>query len=103
MLGSFVLVVVAIGGLERWGSSLVLVWVGCGAVGLTRAGERVAVRVAFGFRRPSPGQVLVLQPVWATALLLSGIAEGKNGSYLLTANGINAYLLRPARKFRRSA
>src|SRR4051794_23035197 len=100
MLGSFVLVVVAIGGLERWGSSLVLVWVGCGAVGLTRAGERVAVRVAFGFRRPSPGQALVLQPVWATALRLSGIAAGKGELYLPPARQLNASPAGGGRSFR---
>jgi STE24 endopeptidase len=63
--------------------------VGCGPVGLTRAGERVAVRPAFG--SASPAHAMVLQPVWAAALRLSGTAAGKVDLYVQPAGRLNVY------------
>src|SRR4051794_20028352 len=77
MLCSLLLVAVATRGLGPWTAPIVLVWVACGAVGLTRAGERVAVRAAFGFRRPSPAHAAALQPLWAAALRLSATPVGE--------------------------
>jgi STE24 endopeptidase len=59
-----VLLVAAVGGLARWAAGPILfIGMGGGAVTLTRGGERVAIRAAFGFRRPSPAQAAVLQPL----------------------------------------
>jgi hypothetical protein len=53
MFGSLLLLSVTIGGLDPWAEPILLIWVGCAAVTLTRAGERLAVRAALGFRRPA--------------------------------------------------
>ncbi len=65
VIGSLLFVSVAVGPLGRWAELLVLGWVACGAVMITRVGERFAVRAACGFRSPSPVQAAVLKPAWA--------------------------------------
>ncbi|WP_175484081.1 M48 family metalloprotease [Modestobacter sp. DSM 44400] len=82
---------VATSGLHPWKAPVLLVWVGCGAVGLTRAGERVAVRVAFGFRPPSAAQAAALQPLWAAALRLSATPVGEVDLYVQRSRQPNAY------------
>ena len=77
MLGSLLLVLVPASGLSAWALPILLIWAGCGAVARTEAGERVAVRAAFGFRRPSPAQAAVLQPLWAAALQLANTPVGE--------------------------
>lgn len=91
MLGSLGLVVVATGGLGAWALPALLIWVGCGAVAFTRGGERVAVRLAFGFRRPSVAQAAVLQPLWAEALRLAKAAAGDVDLFVQRAPQVNAY------------
>jgi hypothetical protein len=81
---------------HRWtrpvdGVPIVLVWVSCGAVGLTRAGERVAVWGAFGFRRPSPAQAAALQPRWAAALRLSATPASEVDLYVQRSRQPNAH------------
>ena len=76
MLGSLLLLSVTIGGLDPWAGPILLIWVGGAAVALTRVGERLAVRAALGFRRPSPAQKAVLQPLWAAALGLADTPAG---------------------------
>jgi STE24 endopeptidase len=76
MLGSLLLLSVTIGGLDPWAGPILLIWVGCAAVTLTRVGERLAVRAALGFRRPSPAQAAVLHPLWAAALRLADTPAG---------------------------
>ncbi|CCH88509.1 membrane protein of unknown function; Putative peptidase domain [Modestobacter italicus] len=91
MLGSVGLVVVATGGLGAWALPALLIWVGCGAVALTRGGERIAVRVAFGFRRPSPAQAAVLQPLCAAALTSAGTRADDVELYVQRNRQLNAY------------
>ncbi len=76
MLGSLLLVSVALGTLGWWSELVLLSWVACGAVLGTRVGERITVRAACRFQRPSPVQVAVLKPAWATALQVTGTAAG---------------------------
>jgi STE24 endopeptidase len=91
VIGSLLFVSVAVGPLGRWAELLVLGWVACGAVMITRVGERFAVRAACGFRSPSPVQAAVLKPAWATALRVTGAAAGAVELYVQTARVPNAY------------
>src|SRR4051812_16531408 len=68
VIGSLLLLSVFSGPLGRWAGLVLLVWVVCGAVLVTRVGERSAVRAACRFRSPSPAQAAALQRPWATAL-----------------------------------
>jgi STE24 endopeptidase len=91
VLGSLLLGSVAVGGLDLWAGPVLLIWVGCGAAALTRVGERVAVRAAFGFCRPTPMQTAVLHPLWVTALRLAETPEGAVELYVQRARQPNAY------------
>jgi STE24 endopeptidase len=91
MLGSLLLVAVLTGGLGSWMAPIALVWVGCGAAGLTCVGERFAVRVAFRFRRPSPEQAAALQPLWEAALRLSATPASRVDLYVQRSRRPNAY------------
>src|SRR3954463_5731053 len=69
MLGSLLLLTLVSVTLGRWVGLLIpLAWAAGAAVMMTRAGERMIVRAACGFRRPSPGQAASLRPAWSTAL-----------------------------------
>ncbi len=91
MLGSLLLLSVVFGALGRWAGLMLLVWVVCGAVLLTRVGERIAVRAACRFRSPSPAQAAALQRPWATALRMTGSAAGDVELYVQTTRMPNAY------------
>jgi STE24 endopeptidase len=52
MLGGLAVVVLLAGGLGRWTPVVPLAWLVLGPLWLTAAGERIAVRVAFGYRHP---------------------------------------------------
>jgi STE24 endopeptidase len=91
MLGSLLLVLVAAGGLGRWALPMALTWVSCGATALTQAGERVAVRAAVGFRRPSPAQAAVLQPLWSAGLTLAAASADDVDLYVQRARKLNAF------------
>lgn len=91
MLGSLLLVLVTIGGLDPWAAGPILFsWLGCGAVALTRVGERVAVRAAFGFRRPSSVQSALLQPLWRHRCGWPELPPGRS-SCTSSVPGPNAY------------
>jgi STE24 endopeptidase len=91
VIGSLLFVSVAVGPLGRWAELLVLGWVACGAVMITRVGERFAVRAACGFRSPSPVQAAALQRPWATVLRMLGTAAVDADLYVQTAQMPNAY------------
>ena len=61
VLGSSLLMLASVR-LGRWAALFPLVWVASAAVLLTRVGERIVVRGAYRFRRPSPAQAVALQP-----------------------------------------
>jgi STE24 endopeptidase len=91
MLGSLLLVSVAVGALGRWAGLLLLGWVACGAVMITRVGERITVRAACRLHSPSPAQAAALQRPWAAALRMTGTAGGDVELYVQTAQMPNAY------------
>jgi STE24 endopeptidase len=90
-LGSLLLMVLAAGALGRWAGLLPLAWAGCAAMPMTRIGERVTVRCACRFHRPTPGQAAALQPAWAAALRLTGTDAGEVEPYVQAAQVPNAY------------
>jgi STE24 endopeptidase len=90
VLGSLLLMLASVP-LGPWAALLPLLWVVSAAVLLTRAGERIAVRGAYRFRRPSPAQAVALQPAWATALRVTGTAAGDVELYVQAARVPNAY------------
>ena len=91
MIGSLLLVSVVLGALGQWTELLVLGWVACGAVMVTRVGERITVRAACRFRSPSPAQAAALQRPWVAALRMTGTAAGAVELYVQTAQVPNAY------------
>lgn len=66
VLGSSLLMLASVP-LGRWAALFPLVWVANAAGLLTRVGERIVVRGAYRFRRPSPAQAVALQPAWVLA------------------------------------
>jgi hypothetical protein len=76
VLGSLLLLMLASVALGRWAALLLLAWTASAGALMTRVGERIAVRPACGFRRPSPGQAATLQPTWGTALRVTRTAAG---------------------------
>jgi STE24 endopeptidase len=79
------------GALGRGSGLLLLTWAACAAAVITRAGERVTVRAAYGFHRPRPGQAAALQPAWATALRVTGTRSGEVELHVQMARVPNAY------------
>ena len=92
MLGSLLLLTLASVTLGRWvGLLLPLAWAAGAAVLMTRVGERMTLRAACGFHRPSPAQAASLKPAWSTALRVTGTAAGDVELYVQTARAPNAY------------
>ena len=91
MLGSLLLVSIAVAALGRWAELVLLGWVACGAVMITRVGERIAVRAACRFHSPNPAQAAALQRPWAAALRMTGTVGGDVELYVQTAQMPNAY------------
>src|SRR5206468_4349629 len=86
MLGSLLLVTLVSVTLGRWAALLLpLAWAAGAAVLMTRVGERMILRTACGFHRPSPAQAAALQPAWSAALRVTGTAAGDVELYVQTA------------------
>jgi len=91
MAGSLGLLLVAFGWMGR-GEGLVLAgWLASGAAACTRSGERIAVRVGFGFRRPSSAQWAALVLPWCSALDRAGIVRDAVDLYVAPGGDVNAY------------
>jgi STE24 endopeptidase len=91
MMGSLFLLLFFFGWMGQWEGLLLLGWLASGLTVFTRRGERIAVRVGCGFRRPYPQQAEVLDPVWAAALARCGVAAGSMDLYVQYAAQTNAY------------
>ncbi len=91
VIGSLLLLTLASGALGRWAGLLLLAWAAGAGVLMTRVGERITVRAACRFHRPSPAQAAALQPAWATALRMTGTAAGGVELYVQNARVPNAY------------
>jgi STE24 endopeptidase len=91
VIGSLLILLLASTALGRWSGLLLLTWAAWAAAVTSGVGERVVVRDAYGFRRPSARQAAALQPAWATALRVTGTKAGDVELYVQTARMPNAY------------
>jgi STE24 endopeptidase len=91
MFGSMCLLLVLLGFLGRWEPVAMLTWLAFAAAVFTRTGERMAVRVALGLRRPGKRKADALASVWATALGTAGYGEGDVDLYVQRSATVNAY------------
>jgi STE24 endopeptidase len=91
VIGSLLTLLLASTALGRWSVLLLLTWAACAAAVTTGVGERVVIRVAYGFRRPSASQAAALQPAWARALRVTGTKAGDVELYVQTARMPNAF------------
>jgi STE24 endopeptidase len=91
VIGSLLILLLASTALGRWSVLLLLTWAACAAAVTSGVGERMVVRAAYGFRRPSARQAAALQPAWATALRVTGTRAGDVELYVQTARMPNAY------------
>lgn len=91
ILGSLLLLLVLFGWMGEWEGAVLLGWIGSGAAVFTRVGERVAVRVGAGFRRPTKAQVALVAPAWASALARAGLAVGEVDLYVQRSREPNAF------------
>ena len=91
MVGSLGLLLVTFGWTGRWEGLVLVGWLASGAAVFTRAGERFAVAVGLGFRRPSSAQWAVLTPPWDNALDRTGSARDAVDLYVAPGAEVNAY------------
>ena len=91
MIGSAFLLLVLLGWLGTWEGPTLLAWMGCGLLTLTRQGERVAVRVGYGFRPPSAAERSALAPVWSQVLQRCGLPPNRVDLYVQRSGEVNAY------------
>jgi STE24 endopeptidase len=92
MLASLALIVMLSGGLGRWAAAVPLAWLLVAPVWLTRAGERVAVRLGFRCRSVRAGERAVLEPLISTAAERCGLDDGLCDFYVQPhAYATNAY------------
>ena len=91
MVGSVLLLLVLFGWLGEWEGAVLLGWIGSGAAVFSRVGERVAVRVGAGFRRPTKAQVALLAPAWSSALARAGLAASEVDLYVQRSREPNAF------------
>jgi STE24 endopeptidase len=91
MVGSLLLLLVLFGWMAQWEDVVLLGWIASGAAVFSRAGERVAVRVGAGFRRPTRAQAALLASAWATALARCGLAASEVDLYVQRSRDPNAF------------
>src|SRR4051812_43602547 len=85
MIGSFLLLLVVMGWAGPWEPLLLLAWLASAAAVFTPVGERMVVRWACGFVRPSPRQRAQLDPVWRQVLARCNVDPGDVDLYLQRA------------------
>ena len=90
LLGGVVLSLVLTAALGRWQGPALLVWLGVGVLVSTPTGERLAVRLALGFRPLSTSQRQLLEPVSAAALARCGLPVGAVDWYVQAGRRPNA-------------
>lgn len=91
MVGSLLLLLVLFGWAGRWEPVLMLAWLGSAVPVFTRPGERVAVRVAFRFSRPSARQRALLEPAWQQVLARCQVDPGDVDLYVQRTRAVNAF------------
>jgi STE24 endopeptidase len=70
---------------------MLLGWLASGVAMLSRSGERIAVWVGAGFRRPTKPQAAVLAPAWSSALSRCGLSSADFDLYTLRCRSPNAF------------
>jgi hypothetical protein len=91
IVGSLLLLLVLLSWMGQWEGLVPLGWAASGPATFTRAGERVAVAVGCGFRRPRPAQQEALDPVWVAAVARAGIDPAGVELYVQRRAELNAY------------
>lgn len=91
MVASALLLLVAFGWAGQWDGVVLLAWLAAGLGLLTRSGERVAVRVACRFRRPSAAQRTLVAAVIADAERTCGLRPDELDWYVRRERRPNAY------------
>lgn len=74
-----------------WEGLVLLGWIAAGGVLCVRPGERVAVRLACGFRRPTAAERELLSPAWACALDRAHMNDRDVDLYVQRSRQINAF------------
>jgi STE24 endopeptidase len=82
MLAGLAVIVLLAGALGPWAPVASLSWLGVAGLWLTAAGERVAVRVAYRYRRPSVEERALLQAPLALARARTGATAGDVDLYV---------------------
>ena len=90
MVGSLLTLLVLFSWLGAWEELVLSGWLASGAAVFTGPGERIAVRVGCGFRRPSAQQAAVLEPLWAQALAYAQLRRDQVDLYVQRAKDPNA-------------
>lgn len=91
MIGSLLLLLVLMSWAGQWEPVLLLTWLASAAAVFTRSGERVAVRWACGFVRPSARHRALLDPAWRQALERCKVDPGDVDLYIQRSRAVNAY------------
>ena len=92
MLGSTALVAIVLSAVPG-GALLLLAWLAAGLLALTRRGERAAVRLWCGFRRPTPRQRQTLAQLWAEASTRARVESGRVDWYVVRCERVNAHAI----------
>ncbi len=90
LLGGALLALVLTATLGRWQGPALLFWLCVGGLVSTPPGERLAARLALGFRPLSARQRQLLEPVSAAALARCGLPPGAVDWYVQTGRQPNA-------------
>lgn len=93
LLGGTVLALVLTAALGRWQGPALLLWLGVGGLVSTPPGERLAVRLALGFRPLSAPQRQLLEPVSEAALARCGLVPGAVDWYVQPGRQPNACIV----------
>lgn len=88
---SAIVMLVVTGGLGRWAPLIWVGWLLGGGLTLSRAGERLVVRVGWGFRRLASADRVVIEPVWSETLARMGVRESAVDLYVQGGAAVNAY------------
>jgi STE24 endopeptidase len=92
MLGSLAVVVLFGGALGRFAAAAPLAWLAVALAWLTPAGERMAVRVAYGYRRMDSARGRAVAPALRVAQMRTGQASSSFDLYVRShAEAVNAY------------
>jgi STE24 endopeptidase len=88
---SALLLLVMIGRMNHWPVLVLLGWLAPAVAVWTRPGERIAVRVGLGFRRPTDAQAARLDQPWSRAMRCCGTDPQRVEIYVQNRSDCNAF------------